>query len=226
MQEEYISKKRALDLWDSKKIEQFEVGTTKGLQQIHFALFHDIKGYDAGKIRKVNIAKGGFLFASALYLDAALRAIENMPQTTYKQIIEKYVEMNVAHPFIEGNGRSTRMWLDLILKKELKLCINWQLVDKTNYLDAMRFSPTTDRYIKELLQDALTEQIYNREVFMKGIDQSYRYEGESIYSMNKIAESSKELETPSILKQIKLCQADIKIKEPELSQSKRTDLEL
>lgn len=124
--EEYISKKRAIDLWDSGKIDSFEVGTVKGLVDIHFALFHDLEGFDAGKIRKVNISKGNFRFANSMYLAPALAAIEQMSENNFDQIIEKYVEMNVAHPFIEGNGRATRIWLDLILKKNLDKCIDWQ----------------------------------------------------------------------------------------------------
>ena len=175
--DEYISKKRAIDLWDSGNIDSFEVGSVKGLLDIHYALFHDLEGFDAGKIRKVNISKGNFRFANSMYLAPALAAIEQMPENNFDQIIEKYVEMNVAHPFIEGNGRVTRIWLDLILKKNLSKCIDWQRVDKVDYLEFMKISPVRSKYIKMLLKEALTEKISDREVFMKGLDQSYIYEG-------------------------------------------------
>ena len=174
--EEYISKKRAIDLWDSGEIDDFEIGSVKGLLDIHYALFHGLKGFDAGKIRKINISKGNFRFANSMYLVPALEAIEKMPENDFDQIIEKYVEMNVAHPFIEGNGRATRLWLDLILKKNLGKCIDWQRVDKVDYLEFMKISPVRSKYIKMLLRDALTDKIDDREVFMKGIDQSYSYE--------------------------------------------------
>lgn len=175
--EEYISKKRAIDLWDSDKIDKFEVGTVKGIVDIHYALFHDLEGFDAGKIRKVNISKGDFRFANSMYLGPALEAIEQMPEDNFDQIIDKYVEMNVAHPFIEGNGRATRIWLDLILKKNLDKCIDWQRVDKVDYIEFMKISPVRSKYIKMLLKEALTDKISDREVFMKGLDQSYIYEG-------------------------------------------------
>ena len=175
--EEYISKKRAIDLWDSGRIYDFEIGSAKGLLDIHYALFHDLDGFDAGKIRKVNISKGNFRFANSMYLGPALEAIEQMPEDDFDQIIDKYVEMNVAHPFVEGNGRATRIWLDLILKKNLSKCIDWQLVDKFDYLEFMKISPVRSKYIKMLLKDALTDKIEDREVFTKGIDQSYIYEG-------------------------------------------------
>lgn len=184
--EEYIRKKRAIDLWDSWKIDNFEVGTVKGLMDIHFALFHDLEGLNAGKIRKVNISKGNFRFANSMYLKPALAAIEKMPEDNFDQIIEKYVEMNVAHPFIEGNGRATRIWLDLILKKNLSSCIDWQRVDKVDYLEFMKISPVRSKYIKMLLKDALTDKIDNREVFMKGLDQSYIYEGLDEYKAEDI----------------------------------------
>ena len=175
--EEYISKKRAIYLCDSGKIDDFEIGSVKGLLDIHYALFHDLDGFDAGKIRKVNISKGNFRFVNSMYLDPALEAIEQMPEDDFDQIIEKYVEMNVAHPFIEGNGRATRIWLDLILKKNLAKCIDWQEVDKVDYLEFMKISPVRSKYIKMLLKEALTDKINDREVFMKGLDQSYIYEG-------------------------------------------------
>jgi cell filamentation protein len=176
--EEKISKQKAKQLFDSGDIDQVEVGTFKGLAFIHAYFFGDIYDF-AGKIRKVNISKGNFRFASALYLKAALEQIDAMPQGNFDQIIEKYVEMNVAHPFWEGNGRATRIWLDLILKKELKQVIDWNLVDKDDYLSAMERSVVKDLEIKALLRDALTDQIDDRSLFMKGIDVSYYYEGYS-----------------------------------------------
>lgn len=175
-QEERLSKKRALELFESGMLHKLEPGTFKTLQVIHKQLFMDIYDF-AGKVRSVNIAKGGFRFVPAMYLLDALKQIERMPQTTFDEIIEKYVEMNVAHPFREGNGRSTRIWLDLILKKELQLVIDWSKVNKEDYLSAMERSPIKDLEIKFLLQNALTEHIDDREVYMKGIDASYMYEG-------------------------------------------------
>lgn len=184
--EEYISKKRAIDLWDSGKIEDFEVGSVKGLLDIHYALFHDLEGFDAGKIRKVNISKVNFHFANSMYLAPALEAIEQMPENNFDQIIEKYVEMNVAHPFIEGDGRATRIWLDLILKKNLAKCIDWQRVDKVDYLEFMKISPVRSKYIKMLLKEALNDRIRDREVFTNGLDQSYIYEGLEDYKAEDI----------------------------------------
>ncbi|MDD7140324.1 MAG: Fic family protein [Phascolarctobacterium succinatutens] len=175
-QEERLSKKRALELFESGMLHKLEPGTFKTLQTIHKQLFMDIYDF-AGKVRSVNIAKGGFRFVPAMYLLDALIQIERMPQSTFDEIIEKYVEMNVAHPFREGNGRSTRIWLDLILKKELQLVIDWSKVNKEDYLSAMERSPIKDLEIKFLLKNALTEHINDREVYMKGIDASYMYEG-------------------------------------------------
>ena len=175
-QEERLSKKRALELFESGMLHKLEAGTFKTLQTIHKQLFMDIYDF-AGKVRSVNIAKGGFRFVPAMYLLDALKQIERMPQSTFNEIIEKYVEMNVAHPFREGNGRSTRIWLDLILKKELQLVIDWSKVNKEDYLSAMERSPIKDLEIKFLLKNALTEHINDREVYMKGIDASYMYEG-------------------------------------------------
>lgn len=175
-QEERLSKKRALELFESGMLDKLEPGTFKTLQVIHKQLFMDIYDF-AGMVRSVNIAKGGFRFVPAMYLLDALKQIERMPQSTFDEIIEKYVEMNVAHPFREGNGRSTRIWLDLILKKELQLVIDWSNVNKEDYLSAMERSPIKDLEIKFLLQNALTEHIDDREVYMKGIDASYMYEG-------------------------------------------------
>lgn len=175
-QEERLSKKRALELFESGMLDKLEPGTFKTLQVIHKQLFMDIYDF-AGKVRSVNIAKGGFRFVPAMYLLDALKQIERMSQSTFNEIIEKYVEMNVAHPFREGNGRSTRIWLDLILKKELQLVIDWSKVNKEDYLSAMERSPIKDLEIKFLLKNALTEHIDDREVYMKGIDASYMYEG-------------------------------------------------
>lgn len=175
-QEERLSKKRALELFESGMLDKLEPGTFKTLQVIHKQLFMDIYDF-AGKVRSVNIAKGGFRFVPAMYLLDALKQIERMPQSTFDEIIEKYVEMNVAHPFREGNGRSTRIWLDLILKKELQLVVDWSKVNKEDYLSAMERSPIKDLEIKFLLKNALTEHINDREVYMKGIDASYMYEG-------------------------------------------------
>lgn len=175
-QEERLSKKRALELFESGMLHKLEAGTFKTLQTIHKQLFMDIYDF-AGKVRSVNIAKGGFRFVPAMYLLDALIQIERMPQSTFDEIIEKYVEMNVANPFREGNGRSTRIWLDLILKKELQLVIDWSKVNKEDYLSAMERSPIKDLEIKFLLKNALTEHINDREVYMKGIDASYMYEG-------------------------------------------------
>lgn len=175
-QEERLSKKRALELFESGMLHKLEAGTFKTLQTIHKQLFMDIYDF-AGKVRSVNIAKGGFRFVPAMYLLDAMKQIERMPQSTFDEIIEKYVEMNVAHPFREGNGRSTRIWLDLILKKELQLVIDWSKVNKEDYLSAMERSPIKDLEIKFLLKNALTEHINDREVYMKGIDASYMYEG-------------------------------------------------
>ncbi|MGA1134590.1 MAG: protein adenylyltransferase Fic [Prochlorotrichaceae cyanobacterium] len=183
--EEKISKQKAKQLFDSGDINKVEVGTFKGLAFIHAYLFGDIYDF-AGEIRKVNISKGNFRFASALYLKAALEQIDAMPQGNFEQIIEKYVEMNVAHPFREGNGRATRIWLDLILKKELKQVIDWNGVDKDEYLSAMQRSVVKDLEIKVLLKNALTDQINDRSLFIKGIDVSYYYEGYSEFKTEEV----------------------------------------
>ncbi len=168
------SKEKAYLLFDSGEIDVIEVGTTAGLCQIHKYLFDGLFEF-AGKIRDRNISKGYFRFASALYLDESLKKIERMPENTYEEIIEKYVEMNVAHPFTDGNGRSGRIWLDLILKKNLEKCVDWSQVEKRAYLSAMERSPVNDLEIKELLRPALTGKL-DRETYMKGIDSSYYYE--------------------------------------------------
>ena len=169
------SKQKAYALFDSSFIDAIEVGTVKGLQQIHAYLFGGLYDF-AGQIRTLNIAKGGFAFAPAMYLQDNLHLIEKMPEDTLENIVKKYVEMNVAHPFMEGNGRSTRIWLDLILKKNLKKCIDWSRIDKKEYLTAMQESPVDSSYIYELIKGALTDDINNREIFMRGIDYSYYYE--------------------------------------------------
>lgn len=170
-----ISKRRAKELFGSADLSSFEVGTTKGLQQIHQYLFKGLYDF-AGEIRKLNISKDGFRFANSLYLEDALRRIEEMPEATFEQIIEKYAEMNIAHPFMEGNGRSTRIWLDLILKKRLGKCIDWASINKNDYFEAMLRSHVKSTELRELLRTALTDKIDDREVFMKGIEQSYYYE--------------------------------------------------
>ena len=184
--EEKLSKTRALDLFDKKILDSFEVGTFDGLSKIHGYLFSDIYEF-AGKVRKDNIAKGNFRFASVMYLDEVLKKIDEMPQDTFDEIIQKYVEMNIAYPFREGNGRSTRIWLDMILKYKLNKVVDWSKVDKEDYLLAMERSPVKDLEIKSLLEDALTDKINDRDVYMKGIDASYRYEGYNTYSSSELA---------------------------------------
>ncbi len=183
--EEKISKQKAKKLFESGEINRVEVGTFKGLAQIHAFLFGDIYDF-AGKLRDVNIAKGNFRFAPLMYLPQSLENIDAMPQNNFEKIIEKYVEMNIAHPFREGNGRATRIWLDLILKKELKQVIDWNAVDKEDYLSAMERSVVKDVEIKQLLKTALTNKIDDRELFMKGIDISYFYEGYSEFRIEDL----------------------------------------
>lgn len=175
-EEECISKKKAVELFENKILDALPAGKFSTLQKIHEYLFSDIYDF-AGKVRSVNIAKGNFRFAPLMYLEASLSNIDNMPQSTFDEIIEKYVEMNVAHPFREGNGRSTRIWLDHILKTEINQVIDWSKVDKEDYLLAMERSPIKDVEIKALLKNALTDEIDSRENYMKGIDHSYYYEG-------------------------------------------------
>ncbi|HKM16023.1 MAG TPA: Fic family protein [Marinospirillum sp.] len=183
--EEKISKQKAKQLFDTSDIEKAETGTFTGLSYIHTYLFEEIYEF-AGKLREVNIAKGDFRFAPVIYLAQALKQIDKMPQSSFEQIIEKYVEMNVAHPFREGSGRATRIWLDLILKKELQQVIDWNLVNKETYLNAMQRSPVDDADIKKLLKNALTNQVNDRELFMKGIDVSYFYEGYSEFKTSDL----------------------------------------
>lgn len=186
--EEKISKQKAVEMFESGYLESLEAGTYESLAMIHKYLFDEIYDF-AGEIRKVNISKVNFRFAPLMYLDAALQSIDKMPQSTFDEIVEKYVEMNVAHPFREGNGRSTRIWLDLMLKKEIGYVVDWSKVNKEDYLLAMERSPIKDVEIKVLLKAALTDDVNSREVFMKGIDHSYYYEG---YTTFKAEDLSKE----------------------------------
>ena len=184
-QEEKISKKKALELFEKNILDSYEAGTFETLSKIHKYLFDEIY-YFAGEIRNVNIAKGNFRFAPVMYLEQSLKYIDKMPQSTYEEIIKKYVEMNVAHPFREGNGRAMRIWLDLILKKEINAVVDWNKVDKNEYLLAMERSPVKDVEIRELLKEALTNEINDREIYMKGIDASYSYEGYFAYKLNEL----------------------------------------
>ncbi len=184
-QEERISKIRAKEMFETGYLNTLKPGTFETLKKIHKYLFVEIYEF-AGNLRKVNIAKGNFRFIPLTYLEEAIINIEKMPQSTYEEIIEKYVEMNIAHPFREGNGRSTRIWLDLILKKELKLVVDWSKVDKTDYLLAMERSPIKDTEIKQLLKQGLTEKIDDREVYLKGVDNSYLYEGYVLFKINEL----------------------------------------
>lgn len=184
-EEERISKKKAVELFESGTLDKLEPGKFASLQAIHKALFEDIYDF-AGQLRTVNLAKGNFRFAPLVYLEAALANIDKMPQSTYDEIIEKYVEMNIAHPFREGNGRSTRIWLDLMLKSGIGQVVDWSKVDKEDYLLAMERSPIKDVEIKVLLKDALTGDVNSREVFMKGIDHSYYYEGYTTFKAEEL----------------------------------------
>lgn len=183
--EERISKKKAVALFDDGTLNALEAGKFASLQTIHLVLFEDIYDF-AGKIRTVNLAKGSFRFAPLMYLDAALQNIDKMPQSNFDQIVEKYVEMNIAHPFREGNGRATRIWLDCMLKKEIGMVVDWSKVDKEDYLLAMERSPIRDIEIKHVLRAALTDQVDSREMFMKGIDHSYYYEGYTAFQTEKL----------------------------------------
>ena len=183
--EEKISKARAKKMFETGYLDTLEPGTFETLKMIHKYLFEEIYEF-AGQLRKVNIAKGNFRFTPLTYLEEAIKNIEKMPQSTYEEIIEKYVEMNIAHPFREENGRSTRIWLDLILKKELNVVVDWSKVDKTDYLLAMERSPIKDTEIKEVLKQGLTDKINDREVYMKGIDNSYLYEGYLLFKTDEL----------------------------------------
>lgn len=184
-EEERISKKKAVELFESGTLDKLEPGKFAFLQAIHKALFEDIYDF-AGQLRTVNLAKGNFRFAPLMYLEAALANIDKMPQSTFDEIIEKYVEMNIAHPFRDGNGRSTRIWLDHILKTEIGRVVDWSKVDKEDYLLAMERSPIKDVEIKVLLKDALTSDVNSREIFMKGIDHSYYYEGYTTFKVEEL----------------------------------------
>lgn len=183
--EERISKKKALELFENGVLDSLEAGTTASLKAIHKYLFEEIYDF-AGELRTVNIAKGNFRFAPLMYLEAALANIDKMPQSTFDEIVEKYVEMNIAHPFREGNGRSTRIWLDCIFKKEISKVVDWSKVDKEDYLLAMERSPIKDIEIKHILKNALTDDIHSREVYMKGIDHSYYYEGYTTFKTEEL----------------------------------------
>ena len=184
-EEERISKKKAVELFESGTLDKLEPGKFASLQAIHKALFEDIYDF-AGQLRTVNLAKGNFRFAPLIYLEAALANVDKMPQSTYDEIIEKYVEMNVAHPFREGNGRSTRIWLDLMLKSGIGQVVDWSKVDKEDYLLAMERSPIKDVEIKVLLKAALSDEINSREVYLKGIDHSYYYEGYTTFKAEEL----------------------------------------
>ncbi len=184
-EEERISKKKAVQLFESGLLEQLQPGVFSSLQAIHRYLFEDIYPF-AGQLRSVNLAKGNFRFAPLMYLEAALQNIDAMPQSTFDEIIEKYVEMNIAHPFREGNGRGTRIWLDCMLKAELGQVVDWSNVDKEDHLLAMERSPIRDIEIKHILKAALTTEIHNRELYMKGIDHSYYYEGYTAYKAEEL----------------------------------------
>lgn len=183
--EERISKKKAIELFENGILDKLEAGKFASLKAIHKYLFEDIYNF-AGEIRTVNISKGNFRFAPLMYLEAALANIDKMPQSTFDEIIEKYVEMNIAHPFREGNGRSTRIWLDCILKKEIGKVVDWSHVDKEDYLLAMERSPIKDIEIKHILKNALTDKVNDREVYMKGIDHSYYYEGYTTFKTEEL----------------------------------------
>ena len=185
-EEERISKKKAVELFENGLLDTLQPGSFEALRRIHEYLFSEIYEF-AGQVRTVNLAKGNFRFAPVMYLEAALKNVEAMPQSTFDEIIEKYVEMNIAHPFREGNGRSTRIWLDLMLKKELHKVVDWSRVDKNDYLLAMERSPIKDIEIKYLLKEALTDEIGSKEIYMKGIDTSYYYEGYTVYKAEELS---------------------------------------
>ncbi len=184
-EEEKLSKKRAIELFENGTLDEVKPGSFSSLKEIHRYIFQDIYDF-AGKVRDVNIAKGNFRFAPLMYLESALENIDKMPQSNFDEIVEKYVEMNIAHPFREGNGRSTRIWLDCILKHEIGKVVDWSKVDKEDYLLAMERSPIRDIEIKHVLKQALTEDVNSREVYMKGIDHSYYYEGYTTYKAEEL----------------------------------------
>ena len=183
--EERISKKKAVWLFESGRLDELEAGSFAALSEIHRVLFGEIYDF-AGVLRTVNISKGNYRFAPVMYLETSIRHIEEMPQQTFDEIVEKYVEMNIAHPFREGNGRSTRIWLNLMLKKEINQVVDWSKVDKVDYIMAMERSPIKDIEIKHILRNALTDKINDREIYMKGIDHSYYYEGYNIYRIEEL----------------------------------------
>lgn len=183
--EEYLSKKKALELWDKDILNEFEIGTFKGLQQIHIYIFEDVFDF-AGEIRNVNLIKGNFRFTPLLFLKTNLEIIEKMPENKFEEIVEKYVEMNILHPFKDGNGRATRIRLDLILKKNIGKCVNWQKISKMDYLQAMERSPVNSLELKFLIKEALTEDISDRDIYIKGIEKSYEYENQCYYRIYDI----------------------------------------
>jgi len=183
--EEKISKRKALELFESGRLDEMEAGSFAALKELHKTLFEELYDF-AGAVRTVNISKGNFRFTPVMYLEAALANVEKMSQTTFDEIVEKYVEMNVAHPFREGNGRSMRIWLDQIFKKEIKQVVDWSKVDKDDYLLAMERSPIKDIEIKHVLKNAMTDKINDREMYMKGIDHSYYYEGYTVYKTEEL----------------------------------------
>lgn len=180
--EEYLSKKKALELWDKDILNEFEIGTFKGLQQIHIYIFEDVFDF-AGEIRNVNLIKGNFRFTPLLFLKSNIKTIEKMPENSFDEIIEKYVEMNVAHPFREGNGRATRIRLDLMLKKNLKKCVDWQKISKMDYFQAMERSPVNSLELKFLIKNSLTKNIGDRDIFIGGIQRSFEYEKQCYYKI-------------------------------------------
>ena len=200
-EEERISKRKAAEMFESGMLDEMIPGSYRALQAIHNQLFCDVYEF-AGQTRTVNIAKGNFRFAPVMYLDAALKNVEKMPQSTFDEIVEKYVEMNIAHPFREGNGRSTRIWLDQILKKELGKVVDWSKVDKDDYLLAMERSPIKDIEIKVILQKALTDQIDDREMFMKGFDHSYEYEGYHSYRTEDLIKNTRNKSKKTVSKNV------------------------
>lgn len=183
--EEYLSKKRALEIWDKDILNSFEVGTFKGLQQIHKFIFQDVFSF-AGEIRNVNLAKGNFRFTPLLFLKSNLEIVQKMPENSFDEIIQKYVEMNILHPFREGNGRATRIWLDLMLKKNLGVCVDWQKITKTEYMQAMERSVVNALELKFLIKNALTKDIGDRDIYIKGIQKSYEYENLDYYEIYDI----------------------------------------
>lgn len=213
-----LSLQRAYELFEEDKLKDFEIGTTKGLQQIHAYIFQDTFDF-AGKIRDVNLAKGNFRFAPVLFLEQNLATIDKMPENTFDEIMDKYVEMNIAHPFREGNGRSTRIWLDCILKENLQQCIDWQHVDKTLYLQGMERSPINTLEIKTLLKEALTTDINNREIIIKGIEKSYEYEGYTVSESQANQLKSKEKLTQDNNKQAYIDELKTYLKDGEFSET-------